>query len=323
MRRDGRAEHPVILAVTMLALASALAGLAGAESRGQLFPQPFVIEHHIEQSDTDGSRFVSDTVIDRYGGSWIVSERPDGSRVVVDLSRREITEMDPSSGTYTVLSFDQMAELQRRLVRADQAQVGMVESDAGPSSEQGGGRPQEPRFRVEERSTFEGAGKAAGKARALLEGPTVQHLRVTLEGAGKAATESPAALDVWVDSRYRLTEAASEALARFESDVLAATARQDEVPFSRYLQAARRQSNGAIPIRTSRPVGAGAAEGAGEVPVMEDVVTRLEALASFPVELVSVPDGYRRVPHPLEQMVSFAEEEAERNLQALQGSRSR
>ena len=59
-------------------------------------------------------------------------------------------------------------------------------------------------------------------------------------------------------------------------------------------------------MRTLRPLAA-----SGQV---EDVTTRLERLERFPNELVQIPEGLRRVPHPLEAAVRFLEEDAERNL---------
>ena len=51
---------------------------------------------------------------------------------------------------------------------------------------------------------------------------------------------------------------------------------------------------------------------------MEDIATRLEPIEQLSVDLVKVPEGYQRTPHPLEQMVAFAEDEAELNQKALQ-----
>ena len=36
---------------------------------------------------------------DYYGGTWIVSVRPDGSRLVIDLARRELTEVAQQEAT--------------------------------------------------------------------------------------------------------------------------------------------------------------------------------------------------------------------------------
>jgi hypothetical protein len=80
---------------------------------------------------------------------------------------------------------------------------------------------------------------------------------------------------------------------------------------TRYLSQARSFAGGAVPIRTVRPL----AEQASGEPLgsIEDVASRLDALDRFPTELAEIPEGLRRVPHPLEATVRFLEEEAERN----------
>src|SRR3954468_13001252 len=84
-------------------LALAIPAAAGAQL-GPLFPEPFRVEHHLVQDDGDGSRFVGEPVTDTYGGSWIVSQRPDGSRLIVDLVRRELTEVRTAKGVYWTVS---------------------------------------------------------------------------------------------------------------------------------------------------------------------------------------------------------------------------
>jgi len=71
------------------------------------------------------------------------------------------------------------------------------------------------------------------------------------------------------------------------------------------LAAARAHAAGAFPVRTLRRTAV-----AETAVTIEDVATRLEPLASFPDELLRVPDGYRRVSHPLEVMVAYEEQEA-------------
>ena len=80
------------------------------------------------------------------------------------------------------------------------------------------------------------------------------------------------------------------------------------------LAAARGYAEGAIPVRTIRKTGAGES-----TRTIEDVTSRLERLERFPLDLVAVPDGYRRVPHPLEVMVAWGEEEAARARQSQAG----
>jgi hypothetical protein len=71
---------------------------------------------------------------------------------------------------------------------------------------------------------------------------------------------------------------------------------------------------------TRRPMVAGRPE-AGTV---EDVATRIEPLPTVPKVLLTVPDGFHRVPHPLEIMVAHAEREAElRSLMSVEGEGAR
>jgi hypothetical protein len=161
----------------------------------------------------------------------------------------------------------------------------------------------------------ESSGKSADGSD-LLDRPSIRHLRITLDQPAKALDESPV-VDVWVDPNVRLGTAALAALDRFENEVLSPHATAD-VPFAKYVAAARQQSGGAFPIRTSRPLSASSSrDGAGSV---QDIATRLDALAEVPEELLAIPDGCQRTVHPLEQMVAFAEEEAELNQRALRGA---
>ena len=105
-----------------------------------------------------------------------------------------------------------------------------------------------------------------------------------------------------------LTPAARAALARLEGSALGGAKNGKTVPVSKLLAAAREEAGGAFPVRTARPFSFRDGEARGAI---EDRTTRLERLESFPLELVEVPDGLRRVPHPLESMVAFAEQEAE------------
>jgi hypothetical protein len=58
-----------------IAMATLAAGLATAQSA--LFPTPFLVEHRVVQTDADGGTFATPPVTDYYGGSWIVSVRPE------------------------------------------------------------------------------------------------------------------------------------------------------------------------------------------------------------------------------------------------------
>jgi hypothetical protein len=272
-----------LLASTLagLALAIAFAGTAGAQT-GPLFPEPFRVEHHLVQDDGDGNRFESEPVVDTYGGSWIVSQRPDGSRLIVDLERREMTEVRPADGTYWTVSFDRFAELQARLRAAHGIPEAAPQKKAAASASTGPVVTEAP---ADLRS-----------ASALASKPGVRHLRVARQG------EASSSLDVWVDPSLRLTPGALMALDALDA---ATSGRREDASPGRLLAAARSHAAGAIPVRTVRPLAA-----AGQV---EDVTTRLEKLERFPGELAQVPEGLRRVPHPLEATVRFLEEDRERN----------
>lgn len=260
-----------------LALALALAVGAGAQT-GPLFPEPFQVEHHLVQDDGDGNRFTGEPVVDTYGGSWIVSQRPDGSRLIVDLERREITEVRTADGTYSTVSFDRFAELQARL----RAAHGLAKAEEPKKAAASSAGPVVTEVPGELRSAAGLSAKAG-----------VRRLRV--QGGASSA------LEVWVDPSVRLTPAALAAMDALES---AASGRREDAP-GRLLSAARSHAAGAVPVRTVRSLSA-----VGQV---EDVTTRLERLERFPGELVQIPEGLRRVPHPLEAAVRFLEEDRERN----------
>ncbi len=275
----------------------------------ELFPQPFLVEHQLVQSDPDGEVFAADSVVDYFGGSLIVTRRPDDSRGIIDFAARTITEISPDRGTFTVLTFDQLAELRWRLWLAEMRQVnpGRAEEVAEKRS-----RPAaEPSFRFEQLPVEAGL-ESSADGLDTVQKAGVGHVRVQLEtGSNKTATQLESlAVDVWFDSGLRLTEAALDALARFESEVLAEIDDNDEVPPARYVMAARRQAQGAIPVRTRRPASAQAAL-AGDASMIEDVVIRFEPVPELPANLTEIPEGYRRALHPLEKMVAYAEEQAE------------
>lgn len=288
---------------TALALLFVASGL-GAQTGGELFPRPFRVEHHLLQTDADGGVFAGEPVTDTYGGSWIVSERGDSSRVVIDLARREITEIHPAKGAYWVVSFDRFAEMRSQLARFE-AGFPAAEPPAAKAA------AEEPAFTVSEGrgAPRSGISKAAD---AMLANPGVTHLRVELKGSDGEG------MDVWCDPGVRLGPAALAALERFESDALGPPAwrRARQVPPARFLAAARRQARGAFPVRTARPIDLGLLGPEKAAPgrrgTVEDVVTRLETLERFPLELVQVPDGLERTAHPMEALLDFAEREEER-----------
>lgn len=303
-----------------VATALAIALPAGAQpGSGPLFPEPFRVAHHLVQEDGDGSRFVGEPVVDTYGGSWIVSERPDGSRLIVDLARRELSEVRPDKGVYWTVSFDRFAELQSQL-RAAQGLAAKVErsSKAAPAIPPAI-PPAPPELVVTDITGGAGKSAAGTSAASPADRPGIQRLRVTRkatgQGMGKAAAEP--LLDVWVDPSLRLTPAALGAVSSLET----ALAGPDGADLSKAdtskvtpLAAARVHAGGAFPVRTVRPLAVPGGQ-------MEDVATRLDRLDRFPSDLVEIPEGLRRVPHPLEAVVRFLEDDAERNA-AMAGRRS-
>jgi hypothetical protein len=293
---------------------------AGAQP-GPLFPEPFRVEHHLVQDDGDGNRFVGEPVTDTYGGSWIVSQRPDGSRLIVDLARREMTEVRTAKGVYWTVSFDRLAELQDRL-RAAQGLARTPEKKPAQTQKKVDAAAVELTVTEVPAGTSRTAAKsgaATPEAR-----PGVQRLRVARKDRPEAA------FDVWVDPSLRLTPAALAALSALETSALSgpavgAKAADVDGPPSpaeapgRYLAAARTHAAGAFPVHTLHPAAASASgKPIGQV---EDVATRLDRLERFPSELAEIPEGLRKVPHPLEAAVRFLEEDAERNA-ALAGRRA-
>ncbi len=320
-------------AVSLVAAALVVAAPASGQSSqgGPLFPRPFVTEHHLVQTDGDGSRFATQPVTDYYGGSWIVSVRPDGGRLVVDLARREITGIQPKSGTYWSVTFDHLADLAARLARAEKLGT---PRPAGAA----------PGARAAKSAATTGGGAGAGAAAAPAElivqdlptpfrrsadagsavasRPGVEHLRVVERSR---ADDAGAGVEVWLDPSVRLGPAAQDALAAFESALAgpkpaaggsAAATGPERPPVGRYLALARSHAAGAMPVRTLRTVGDGPPTARAR---LEDVTTRLEPLDDFPEDLVKIPEGLRRVPHPLEAAVAFLETAAKQD-RAMAGS---
>jgi len=285
-------RSPLHTALLLIVLAAA--ARPGAAQTTPLFPAPFLVEHHVVQTEPGGDVSATEPVTDYYGGSWLVSVRPDESRLLVDFSSRELTEIRPALSTYATLSFDRLAELRGRLRAAHAVPAG--EGEAPRAKAQGADATSTghaPRITVEELAPPQRLGVSATSAAAA---PGLMRLRVS------AADDTPA-IEVWCDRRIRLTELARAALAELE-EVLGGGARK-EATAPAMLAAARDHAGGAFPVHTTRRTAAG-----GQGTTIEDVITRLEPLASFPEELLRVPDGYRRVAHPLEAMVAFEEQEA-------------
>jgi hypothetical protein len=270
------------------------AGLAAERPAGSLFPTPFIVEHHVVQSEADGTTSATEPVTDYYGGSWLVSVRPNGSRLVVDFSRRELTEIRPEGSTYASLSFDRFAELRARLraTRAPGSASG-DETAGGATGVSDAATTATAPIVVEDLARAAAAKLTVGAVSIV---PTVELVRMRVS----AGVGSPA-IEVWCDRRVRLTEAARAALTELEEEVLGGGSAKGA---GAMLAAARAHAGGAFPVRTLRRMAASESSA-----TLEDVATRLDPLASFPDELRRVPDGYRRVSHPLEVMVAYEEQE--------------
>jgi len=268
-------------------LVLAASAVARAQS-SEPFPAPFVVEHHAVDGSLGGTPVTGETVRDTYGGSFLVSERPDGARTIVDFARREVTEVRPKEGTYWSLSFGRFAELRRRLEAAESDEAApRVRAQAGA---------ERPPVRVE--TVAEGGGGASRNALST-RSSAERHLRASVEGGPS--------LEVWVDpSAPRLTAGAVAALAEFERSVLGASG--GGVGPADLLEAVRRNEGGAFAVRTRRRVGRVPAASGDRF--LESVVTKVSPVPSLPPTLVAVPEGLRRVPSPLEVVVSWAEGEA-------------
>jgi hypothetical protein len=277
-------------------------GQSQGQSQGSLFEQPFVVEHHMVQVDEHGDRFSSPPVIDTYGGSWIVSERTDGSRLVVDLVRRELTEIRPENGTYSQIGFERLAEVMERLAELE----GTRAPTQGSAAARGAGKSRTAAdWTIREGEVkAEHARHLTGKAAEMVNRDGVRHLVIQSRSADgtKSASDSAAtepATEVWVDPSMKIDIRARKALADFERAALGTEG---------LMEAAREHVDGAIPIRTLR--GETAADGSRRW--IEDVVIRLEKLESFDRRLITIPEGLRKVSHPLEGLMAYMEKEAER-----------
>ena len=273
-----------------------------SEEPGGLFPDSFVVEHRIIQTDADGSVFTTEPVRDTYVGSRIVSERADGSRVIIDFGRRELTEVRTAEGRYTVIGFDRMAQLLRELHA--------IEHGAQPIIEKSAVRGEPPRLRVIEAKP-EPQTKGARVSESLADQSGVKHLRVLQQSRDTGADLTVA--DVWFDPRFELGSRGQAALDEFEGEVLSAA--NPGAVGTRALAAARKEAGGAVPIHSLRPLDAGNPDSG----TIEDVAGRVEEVATVPPDLLTVPDGFQRVAHPLELMVAHARSEAELNRRMSDG----
>ncbi len=282
----------ILLAISIFSSDAAFA----QQTSGGLFPSPFLVEHSVIITEPDGGSFTSDPVVDHYGGSMIVSVRADGSRLIVDFARRELTEIRPSSGTYTVITFDRFAQLSRE-----------YQSLEGPPVVKSSGEDAlEIEFQVSEidpaGSTKMATAKALSTSGGVLDRHGLRRIEVTVSTDGEPAAKP--ALEAWVDSSHRFSPRAMDAVEDFELEVLGATTDERGIVPLKVLATARRHADGAVPVITARPM----LQGGG---LIEDVATRIETLDGFPTDLVSIPEGFQRTAHPLELMVAHAEQEAE------------
>lgn len=268
-----------------------------------VFPKPFLVEHQLVQTESGQEVLRTPAVTDYYGGWWIVSVRPDRSRMIVDFARQELIEVRSEQGTYTILSFDRFADLQRRLRRAD----GLGSPGVSTAGRAASSDPvkKEPEIIVQEIGTSGGAGSAAsGEGSGPVRRPGVRHARVSVRPAvGESAPEQ--SVDVWVDGEVRVGDEGLRALRQLEQDVIGSPGAAHQPNASRLVAAAREWGAGGVVVRSERTVTGGVR--------ITDEVSKLESLPAFPADLLQIPDGLRRVPHPLEAMVAHAESEAELN----------
>lgn len=284
-------KRPFVASLCFLALVAAAGRARAADAPPVLFPAAFSVEHQLVQTDVGGESFRAQPVVDTYGGSMLVSVRPGGSRVIVDFARRTVTEVSVEKSTYWTLSFSQMGELSRRLAKADERPT------AAPARAPSAAARQD--VRVEE--VNDGGRERLSAAAIPPPRSPARHFRAFVESGPSA--------DVWVDGSVRLSPAALDALEAFEKDALGSAAGPAVSPAG-LVAAARRASDGAVPVRIRRPLTAAGG-------TVEDVVTSLTPLPAFPQKLLGIGDGFRRVASPLEEMVAFAEDEASRDSSRL------
>ena len=264
---------------------------ARAAEASALFPSAFSVEHVVVQTDPDGATFRSDPVIDTYGGSTLVSVRPGGSRVIVDFTKRTVTEVSVEKSTYWTLTFSQMGDLSRRLAKADERPSARTNRAAAASPA--------PAIQVVEVAD-DGRERLAAVATPGSPGRAgTKRFRAFVENGPSA--------DVWVDGSVRVPRPALDALESFEKEALGSGA--SAIP-TQLVLAARRAADGAVPVRVKRPLSSTGG-------TVEDVVTALTPLPALPQKLLAIGDGFRRAPSPLEEMVAFAEEEASRDSSRL------
>jgi len=282
----------------LLLLFTALAGVPALPAQtGPLFPEPFRVEHHVVQDDGDGSRFVTDPVVDTYGGSWLVSERSDGSRLIVDFARREVSEVDTGRGIYWTVGFSQLGDLMARAARGQ----GLIPEQAVQAQEKQAGSEEAP-IVVEELPAL--GRRSSAPVNEAWTRTVVRRFRVS---AGDRPEET---LELWIDPTIHLAPAAQAAIASFESELRRGAGAAAELS-QKMAAAARTQAGGGFTVRQVQAFALGplSETATGR---LEDVTTRIERVESLPLELVTIPEGLARIPHPLEQVVRFLAGEEER-----------
>jgi hypothetical protein len=283
----------ISLASLLLLAASSIVAQAPGASAAVAFPKAFVVEHQHVETEADGSTFTTDPVTDYYGGSWLVSVHANGSRVILNFARREITEVDAAKGTYWTLTFRQMGDLRRRLQKAEERPAA-----TSPQPSRSAQAIQKPEIRIEEvPETANSTGRTARSASAAGR-PGLRHIKASAKGAP--------AVEVWVDPALPLGPAALTAIESFEHDAVGSTVSSD-VRTASELESAARRAGAGVPVRTRRSPAEGASGS------FEDVALRAEPLAALPQNLLKIDEGFRRVSSPLENMVAFSEEEASRD----------
>ncbi|HNX51437.1 MAG TPA: hypothetical protein PLS53_15280 [Thermoanaerobaculaceae bacterium] len=304
-----------IVGVGVLAFWTAATVGAQTPAARPIFPKPFVVEHQVVQVAAGQEVLRTPAVADTYGGSWIVSLRPDRSRMIVDFARHELVEVRAEQGTYSVLGFDRFAELRRRLRRAEGLEASGGAS-AGRATREGSAASK-PEIVLEEAPVGGAAASVTGgDFPGVLRRPGVRHVRVSVRTTPGQPSDTPP-VDVWVDGEARLGQEGQSAIRQLDEEVVGEPLEEGETSASHLVAAAREWGGGGVVIRTDRVTVGGTR--------IVDEVSKLESLPAFPAELLQVPEGFRRVPHPLEAMVAQAESEAELNraMSRVQGNEGR
>jgi len=265
-------------------------------AQAPLFPQAFLVEHQIVQTDVQGSKTLIGPVTDHYGGSGVVSVQPAGKRTIVDFSQERLTVIDDRRGRYATIGFDRIAELNRRHRLAEFGSETPLDEPHDREA---------PTITVSEPLPMAPKSSRASDQGLMVQRPGMQRFRV------EATSEDNelGALELWVDAEIRLSPQALGAVERFERSMLGRPATQSKPGFQDLLAEGRRHSGGGLVLGSSHSLVFGQTpEKAG---VMNDVALRVEVLPQFPTELLEIPEHFVRVPHPLETIVAHAEREAD------------